>query len=200
MRAFIAIDLPEALRTALGCRQADLRSALALCSSPSSGHVRVRPTGGVRWVRPEGIHLTLKFLGEVSAAELDRVIAALTPLGAFSPFRAEVRGFGFFPNTLRPQVFWARINAPPALAALATQVDAMVAKLGFPRERRTFSPHLTMARIRTAAPQPALTTIANESGAGAIGEFEVRRFVLFESKLQAGKPPEYRKIAGFPAS
>src|ERR1017187_1367871 len=107
MRAFIAVDLPDSLHAALAHAQQAFRSA---CQE-------------ARWTRPEGIHLTLKFLGEISDAQTKQVVEALAPIGTFEPFSVEVKGFGFFPNARRPRVFWAEVVAPPALAELAAQVD-----------------------------------------------------------------------------
>lgn len=190
MRAFAAIDLPEALRAELGRRQALFRSSL----------VKVQEDGniGVRWVHPEGIHLTLKFLGELPEIKSAQVIAALSALGAFPRFNVEIQGFGFFPDSRKPRVFWVGVIAPPSLAELAARVDAAMAKLGFSPEKRNFSPHLTLARFNTTRPQASLESLARECGASSIGQFEVHEFSLFESRLRAGAPAEYRKLACFP--
>ena len=140
MRAFIAIDLPEAVRVALRQQQAPFR---AVC-----------PDG--RWTRPEGIHLTLKFLGEISDQQVTQAINALKELRPFETFSTEVKGFGFFPDTRRPRVFWAGVATPPNLVMLAEQVEHAMEKLGFAREDRPFTPHLTLARFKVPRPQPAL--------------------------------------------
>ena len=140
MRAFIAIDLPEPLHAALAEAQQVFRSA---CRD-------------ARWTRPEGIHLTLKFLGEISDAQTKQVVEALAQIGPFEPFSVEVKGFGFFPQAQRPRVFWAGVAAPPALAELAARVESHMEKIGFAREDRAFSPHLTLARFQVPRPQPAL--------------------------------------------
>ena len=140
MRAFIAIDLPEPLHAALAEAQQRFRGA---CHD-------------ARWTRPEGIHLTLKFLGEISDAQTKQVVEALAPIESFEPFSVEVKGFGFFPQAHRPRVFWAGVAAPPALAELAAQVESHMEKIGFAREDRAFSPHLTLARFQVPRPQPAL--------------------------------------------
>src|SRR5271157_5147054 len=106
MRVFIAIDLPEPLRAALAEAQLAFRSA---CRD-------------ARWTRPEGIHLTLKFLGEISDAQTKQVVEGLAQIGPFKPFSVEVKGFGFFPEAHRPRVFWAGVAAPPVLAELAAWI------------------------------------------------------------------------------
>ncbi len=180
MRAFIAIDLPEALHEALAREQREFRAA-----APQA-----------RWTRPEGIHLTLKFLGEISADRVEEVKTSLAALGPIEPFEVEVRGFGFFPNDRRPRVFWVGVQAPPSLAALADKVEASMEKLGFAREQRAFSPHLTLARFSEPRPQADLLARVAGNKDLSLGRFEVREFYLFESKLSP-KGAEYRRVARF---
>ncbi len=183
MRAFIAIDLPETIQAALAQLQATFRVA---CPA-------------ARWVRPEGIHLTLKFLGEISEAQAKQVTEALAGLERFDQFSVEVKGAGFFPDARRPRVFWAGLEAPPALAQLAKQVEAAMERLGFAPEKRPFTPHLTLARFKVPQPQPGLQALLEQQHELALGRFEVSEFFLFESKLAgAGLPAAYRKVARFP--
>jgi 2'-5' RNA ligase len=193
MRAFIAIDLPDAIHAALRETQETFR--------------RVCPEAG--WTRPEGIHLTLKFLGEISQAQVKQVSEALKALERFEVFEIVVKGFGFFPDARRPRVFWAGLEAPPALHELAARVEAALEPLGFPREQRPFRPHLTLARFKIPRPQPALQKrVEQEVGAvddlsrshqeaPLLGRFEVSEFFLFESKLSP-HGAEYTKVARFP--
>lgn len=181
MRAFIAIDLPESLHAALAQTQQAFRSA---CPD-------------ARWTRPEGIHLTLKFLGEISDAQAKQVVEALTPIGRFEPFRVEVQGFGFFPQARRPRVFWVGVEAPPALAELAVRIEHEMEKAGFAREDRAFTPHLTLARFQVPRPQPALEEALARHGTTSLGGVEVSEFFLFESKLTP-QGAQYRKVVRFP--
>jgi 2'-5' RNA ligase len=183
MRAFIAIDLPEPVRAALAAAQQRMRS--------------VAPEA--RWTRPEGIHLTLKFLGEISDAQTKQVVEALTMLQAFDPFSVEVKEFGFFPHERRPRVFWAGLAAPPALQELAARVESQLEKRGFAREERAFTPHLTLARFQVPRPQPALVTAVGEWANPSLGSFEASEFFLFESKLSPSGA-QYRKVMRFPRS
>lgn len=197
MRAFIAIDLPESVRAALREQQAALRRAWG--------------DEEIRWTRPEGIHLTLKFLGEISDEKSKQVSEALANLGGFKKFSIEVKGFGFFPEARRPRVFWTGVEAPSALKDLAERVEAAMEKLGFAREQRAFSPHLTLARFNAPKPQPALQSLLHEgdfagapsaspsrrSGPPSLARFEVSEFFLFESKLSP-QGAEYRKVERFP--
>jgi RNA 2',3'-cyclic 3'-phosphodiesterase len=181
MRAFIAIHLPGCLHTALASAQQTFRSA---CS-------------GARWTHPDGIHLTLKFLGEISDTMVKQVVESLTPFGSFEPFSVEVKGFGFFPNAGRPRVFWAGVEAPPALAELAARVDSAMEKTGFAREPRTYSPHLTLARFQVPRAQPELEAALARYEAASLGAFEASEFYLFESKLSS-QGAQYRKVMRFP--
>lgn len=104
----------------------------------------------VRWVRPEGIHVTLKFMGDIPAAMVERVLEALPPVAAgSSPFELAISGLGVFPNIRRPRVLWAGLEGGlTTLSDLQLAVDEAVGKLGLPKEQRHFSPHLTLGRVR----------------------------------------------------
>lgn len=186
MRAFIAIDLPDAIRAVLREKQGAFR---AVCPE-------------ARWTRPEGIHLTLKFLGEISEARVKQVSDALGALGPVEVFEIAVKGFGFFPDARRPRVFWAGLEAPPVLPELARRVEAALEPLGFPGEHRPFTPHLTLARFNIPRPQPALQELLERDPGGGpepavLGRFAVSEFFLFESKLSP-HGAAYAKIARFP--
>ena len=181
MRAFIAIELPETLREALALEQARFR---AVCPD-------------ARWTRPEGIHLTLKFLGEISGEQEAQVKKSLGQMERFEKFTVRARGFGFFPDARRPRVFWAGLEAPAELARLAAKVESAMAALGFPAENRAFSPHLTLARFKVPRPQPRLQELLAAQGDPLLGTFEASEFFLWESRLSPGGA-EYRKVARFP--
>ena len=181
MRAFIAIELPENIRTALRRRQALFRSA-----SPEA-----------RWTQTEGIHLTLKFLGEVSDQKVREVCDSLKKLGRFEAFAIGLKEFGFFPDARRPRVFWVGVEAAPNLSRLAEQVEEATRAAGFAREERAFRPHLTLARFRVPQPQPALQALLAQQGEQELGTFEVSEFFLFESKLSP-QGAQYRKVERFP--
>lgn len=192
MRAFIAIDLPETIRRTLGQKQADLRSSLAPASQ-----ARPNQNSEIRWSRPEGIHLTLKFLGEITESQVKQVTETLSAFEAFQHFAIEVKGFGFFPSASRPQVFWAGVVAPPALAQLARQIDEGIEKIGFAPELRNYNAHLTLARFRKPHPRPEFQSLVEAQSQMSMGRFEAREFFLFESILSP-RGAEYRKVARFP--
>ena len=104
----------------------------------------------MRWVRPEGLHLTLKFMGNIPAGMVDRVLADLPTVTAkFSSFKVGIAGFGAFPNLRQPRVLWAGLDGDLAtLASMQLAVDDAVGNLGLPKEQRDFSPHLTLGRVR----------------------------------------------------
>src|SRR5271168_3748840 len=133
MRLFIALDFPDAVRRAL-------RELIA----------RLKPeSAGARWVRPEGMHVTLKFLGETGEEKLVPLKAALAKIHSAEPVDMHFRGLGFFPNERRPRVIWCGVEATPNLADLAGAVESALEPLGIPRETRAFTPHLTLARFNS---------------------------------------------------
>ena len=181
MRAFIAIDLPPEIHNELAQCQATFRG---LCPD-------------ARWTRPEGIHLTLKFLGEIADAQVGKVTQALATLGAIATFPVEIKGFGFFPDARRPRVFWAGVVSPPELAQLARRIEDALETVGVPREQRAYSPHLTLARFHEPRPRPALADAVERQSKTSLGRFDVREFYLFESRLHP-QGAEYRKVERFP--
>jgi 2'-5' RNA ligase len=181
MRAFIAIDLPETIRGTLRRKQALFRSV-----SPDA-----------RWTQPEGIHLTLKFLGEVPDPKVKDVCGRLKTVGQFEAFIIQLKGFGFFPDARRPRVLWVGVEALASLSRLAGQVEEAMQGIGFAREERPFRPHLTLARFKVPRPQPALQALLAGEQEQELGNFEVSEFYLFESKLSP-KGAEYRKVERFP--
>jgi 2'-5' RNA ligase len=143
VRLFVALNLPEAVREALWQAAARLRDL----DLP------------VRWVKPDGLHLTLKFLGEVGEEREPDLIAALgraaaPPSGsrpASGVLNLRVHGFGAFPDPRRPRVLWAGVEAEPALELLQHAVEREFEPLGFPTEARPFRPHLTLGRAERDA-------------------------------------------------
>ncbi|HTV55417.1 MAG TPA: RNA 2',3'-cyclic phosphodiesterase [Terriglobia bacterium] len=189
MRAFVAIELPSEIQDALTEVQTRIQARL---------RSRALGNAGFRWALPQGIHLTLKFLGEISDVQSTHVVDCLSRLGSFERIRVEVKGYGFFPDRRRPQVLWAGLIAPPALAELARRIEGALAAMGFPAENRKFAPHLTLARLKTPRRQPVLEALLAELCDQPLGQFEVSEFFLFESHLSFGSPAQYRKVARFP--
>lgn len=180
MRLFVALDIPEDVRSSLVALAAQLRLA---CRN-------------ARWVRIEGLHVTLKFIGETSpekAAEIETALASI-PSRALIPMN--FRGLGFFPSERRPRVLWARIEAGPDLAELAVAVETALGALGIPREERAFSPHLTLARFDTPRGLDALHAAIEKAGLPEFGVATAKEFHLYQTVLKPGGA-EYTRLATF---
>jgi 2'-5' RNA ligase len=167
MRVFIAVELPNEIRTALADVQRDLRPL----------------TDSARWVTPESIHITLKFIGEVPEKRIDDVHAALTGL-TWKEFTVTVRGVGFFPGNRSPRVFWAGMEAP-TMQGLAEELDTRMERHGFDKEKRAFRPHITLARARDTRIDSSLVTGAAPYEEHDFGSFVVDRIFLFKSTLKS---------------
>ena len=131
--------------------------------------------GKVRWVRPRGIQLTLKFMGDIPALTLEQVLETLPQVTAsFGPFEISMSGLGVFPNPRRPRVLWAGMAGDlETLSALQLAVDEAVGRLGLPKGDRPFSPHLTLGRVRRDT---------NEEQSRTIG------YLMSNTELQAVPP------------
>ena len=138
VRSFIAIELPDGLKRELSQLEAQLKSG---------------DLHGVKWVNPNSIHLTLKFLGGVGVDRLGDIIRAMeASVERISPFRLRVRELGVFPNLKRVRVVWVGIGGEIDKAGqLQQRIEANLAALGFAPEARPFTPHLTLARVRDQA-------------------------------------------------
>ncbi len=179
MRAFVAVSPPLEVREAL------------------AGAARELPVvGEVRWIRPENVHLTLKFLGDVSREDLPRIAGALEQVSLrHGPFEAGLSSFGGFPSARRARILWAGIGeGSEPLRALARDVEASLEPLGFEREDRAYVPHLTLGRARGRP--VALEAVETPS---PIPGFRVRSVELVESVLGGGGPT-YSTLATYPLS
>ena len=138
IRCFVAIGLPPEAKRGL----AELASGLR------RGEQRF-----IKWVDPDGIHLTLKFLGNVSAKNVGGITEAVAGVAtAGAPFRLGISGIGAFPSLKQPRVVWVGMNGDlERLELLQQDVESRMARLGFARENRRFAPHLTLARVREGA-------------------------------------------------
>ena len=138
IRAFIAIKLSVESKKELEKIESILKSQN---STPA------------KWVNPESIHLTLKFLGDVTSDRVTEVLDAIkSGVVGIPSFQIQLAGLGVFPNPARTQVVWAGITGNmDRLGQLQSNIEVEMEKLGFPREKRKFSPHLTLARIRNHA-------------------------------------------------
>jgi 2'-5' RNA ligase len=162
-----------------------------------------------RWVRPESLHITLKFIGEQPAERVEAITARLQRVDC-SAFEIRSAGYGFFPTAKAPRVFWIGINGGSQLAELAGAIDAATAELGIPREDRAYSPHLTLARGggKSGSPKwregdgPNATFAVLEKRLAAMGELDfgtmmAREFILYQSQLSP-RGSKYTKLQRFP--
>jgi RNA 2',3'-cyclic 3'-phosphodiesterase len=184
VRLFVALDFPDAVRQTL-------RELIA----------RLQPGfGSAKWVRPEAMHITLKFVGEVDGEKLAPIRGALAPVHSTAPVEIHFRGLGFFPNERRPRVLWCGVEASPNLAELAEAVQRALVPLGIPAESRDFVPHLTLARFNSDdAPRKDLETLVRAAGelkSYDFGRTRETEFHLIESIL---KPvgAEYKRLETF---
>ncbi|HUK81736.1 MAG TPA: RNA 2',3'-cyclic phosphodiesterase [Verrucomicrobiae bacterium] len=171
IRAFIAVDIPEAVRAAIGEGQAGLKRA----------HVGVK----ISWTKVANIHITLQFLGYVEETAVEKINAALESVSRnHAPFDLNIRGAGVFPNENRPRVLWVGCeDAEGKLKDLATAVQSSLQPLGFEPEHREFSAHLTLGRVKFPRPDAALTRALDSIKNEDFGTMRVEAMHLFESQL-----------------
>lgn len=177
MRCFIAIDLPDSLRAGL----ADLQQELA-------DGVDIRKSD-VKWVRPEAMHLTLKFLGEIRDADVVEVCrVAKDVAGRHKAFDVAVNAVGHFGGR-SARVLWVGAGHDcEALAALQHDLEASLAQAGWPKEARKFSAHLTLCRIRNAKAGVKLAELAGEYADFDLGKMKVASVRVYESQLTPSGP------------
>jgi 2'-5' RNA ligase len=182
-RCFIAVELSKEIAEGVRRIQAGLREH----------------TEGVRWVRPEGIHLTLQFLGEVDPDRIEGIAAtAQECVKAIEPFTIGVRGCGRFPNAKNPRVIWIGVDDPSGrLKELQAQVAQGMEERGFAPEERAYTPHLTIGRLRSGKGSRNVAQALEAMKACDLGIMEVREICLFRSQL---KPTgaEYTKLKVIP--
>jgi len=174
MRAFVAIEIDEPIREALAALISELRALDA----------------PVKWVEPQNIHLTLKFLGSVPDASVPKAIDILRACcQGVSPFQLEVKGAGAFPDLKRPRVlFVSAEDRPPTAADLARRLNEQMAELGVEREDRPFQNHITLGRLKMPRPIPALAQRLEALAARLFGSMTVQRVTLMQSDLRPGGP------------
>jgi 2'-5' RNA ligase len=185
VRLFVALEIPTEVRDGFAALIAELRAADSSFSKSRA-----------RWVRPENLHVTLKFIGHVDNGKLDAIRAALAEVRLDSPAELRFHGLGFFPNGKRPRVFWAGIEASPNLPPLAGEIEARLAKVGIAGETREFTPHLTLARFDPPGISDGLSAIAQENVVREFGAVRTGEFHLFESKTKSSGA-EYARLASF---
>ena len=174
IRAFIAVDLPPEIIKRLEQISALLKQSLGDVS--------------VRWVPTENIHLTLKFLGDVSLTNLEMLKEVLlTEVSVHRSFEVSVGGLGAFPTTRHPRVIWIGVEAPADLASLQRGIETAMARLGYAREDRPFSPHLTLGRVprnATSGDTHLIGETLDTNKVGFLGVAPVDTVFLYRSDLK----------------
>ena len=194
MRLFLALDIDDAIRERIARFVDGVRNFAS----------------DARWVKPESLHVTLKFIGEQPEAVIDRIKQAMAEVQVPA---AEIhfRGYGFFPTVNAARVFWIGMESGPQLQALAAAIDDTMPGLGIPEEARAFSPHLTLARgpggrssgspHRSKGDRPNRTFQLLQQKLAALptpefGTMSPREFFLYQSQLSP-KGSTYTKLAKF---
>jgi len=178
MRLFVAVEISP-----------DIRRGITEFMNRMQPHL-----SNVRWVRPEGLHITLKFLGNVVDERQSVIEGALREVEA-PGFSISVRNIGLFPNARSPRVLWVGIESGPELASLAKHVDGTLASIGFEREKRPLTPHVTLARFKEGRRTQSVSSALPDSNP-SFGTMTAKEFHLYESKLSP-KGASYIKLASF---
>ena len=182
IRCFVAVELPEALKETIASRTE-----------------RVRKSGAdARWVRAENFHLTLKFLGSVPEEMLPELREALAEaVRPYAGFRLGFRGAGVFPNRRQPRVVWVGTYDSDRLVDLQRDIELALEPLGFEAEKRPFSAHLTIGRLKSQKRRDFLLRELDELAEEDFGQFDVTEVALMKSTLKPGGA-EYSRLYGAP--
>ncbi len=182
MRTFIAIDLPESLKRSL----TDLIESLMTYRAD------------VRWVKGDNLHVTIKFLGNIEKDMLTSIEEALKDVSArFTPFDISFEGIGCFPNMRRPRIIWIGIRENPVLTHIHSELEERLCGIGFEREKRRFSPHLTAGRVMSARGFKLLSQNLQGISGEKHGIMEATSLSLMRSDL-SGSGARYTLIRDFP--
>ena len=183
IRSFIAIEVPQALKSKIVELQRELR----------------RTDTDAKWVRPEGIHLTLKFLGSIRQEDVEKISQTIAPIiSLWEPFEIRLYGMGGFPSSRNPRVIWVGLDRGKGeVHSLQQAIEKNLADLSFPPEDRPFSPHLTLGRVRSSRGKPALAQILENNKEVEIGNFRADEVFLFRSELKPSGAV-YTKLKDFP--
>jgi 2'-5' RNA ligase len=180
VRLFVALDIPEPVRAAIGALVERLRP---VCRA-------------AQWARINNAHITLKFIGEASQEKLEEIKTALAHIHIAAPIDLIFRGAGFFPAERRPRVLWAGIEAGAELTGLVEAVETTLEPLGIAREQRAFLPHLTLARFESPRGLRGLQEAIAAAGPLEFGHTMAIEFHLYQSVLKQGGA-EYTRLATY---
>ena len=171
-RTFIALEIKENIKELLASVQQKIGSK----------------TGGIKWVKPKNMHLTLKFLGSTREDKVEDISDILeNTAGGLTRFNVSVSGLGAFPNSNNPKVIWAGLKADDVLYKLQKDIDISLESLGFAREKRPFSPHLTIGRLRDSRAKKKLRDFFEQARTEP-GSFEAENITFYKSDLKPEGP------------
>ena len=170
LRTFVALPLDSHITTSLQDLYRQLKSLPV----------------DVKWVDPQSIHLTLTFLGNVEEARIDPLCEAIRRgIGGKKPWTVAVKKIGTFPAMRNPRVVWVGLDDPSGrLITMQQRIEAELAPLGFEKEKRKFTPHLTVGRVRSAKGKKELVSFLIDERERELGEMEIHRIILFKSNLK----------------
>jgi 2'-5' RNA ligase len=174
-RLFVALELPDEIKTQL----------VRLCSGVS----------GAKWVKREQMHLTLRFIGEVDSKLFELIKDALST-AKVAPFDVWLQCVGQFPPKGAARVLWTGVKAPPSLTQLQRQIEAAIVQSGLEAENRAFSPHITLARLKTTPHPDTIRQFLQQHGEFRTAPVRMNEFILYSSLL-APQGPTYRREASY---
>jgi RNA 2',3'-cyclic 3'-phosphodiesterase len=186
IRSFLAFELPPEIKDQVRKISEDLK----------------RSKMDVRWVKPDNIHLTIVFLGDVREGDISAIVREIEQVCfGFHPFDVFLNGLGLFPDKKRPRVIWAGYNGDiERMSGLRDVLHERLAPFDIKEEKRTFKPHLTLGRFRNPAKaDPQLDEILLRYKDFSSPNFQVGELVLFRSELKP-QGPEYKKLESWPMS
>ncbi|RLE14530.1 RNA 2',3'-cyclic phosphodiesterase [Candidatus Aerophobetes bacterium] len=169
MRVFIAVELPEAVKKEIA------RIQNKIMNTP----------GRIRWVKPSSLHITLKFLGEIEKEKLNRVFEVTQKIAdKFKPFFFEIKGVGIFPETGSPRIIWIGIEKGHLeLGRMAKELEDRLFEQGFPRERKKWTPHITLGRVKRLNNQEIIRKLINQEKQTTGGWVKAETISLMQSHL-----------------
>jgi len=180
MRLFVALAIPTEVREKIAALIRELRGA---DTNP-------------KWINPDNLHVTLKFIGEVTPEKAVEIGDALATVQTQQSVVVEFREIGFFPDARRPSVAWVGIHSAQVLSDLAGEVNRALVPLGISREEKPFVPHLTIARFKETGLSPHLRTEIEKQRSREFGALATGEFHLIESKRKAAGA-EYTTLRSF---
>lgn len=183
MRCFIAIELSEAVKSTLSGIEEDLKKSKA----------------DVRWVKPDNVHLTLKFFGNIEEKKTEKIIEIMEGIcNQYASFTIEIKGMGTFPNIKSPRVLWVGIEGNDTLKTLQEEIENKMESIGFEREDRAFTAHLTLGRFRSSIEKEGLLkAVKLHEKDTFVGSINVQSLSLIRSDLHP-EGARYTKIIDIP--